>query len=132
MRFLGRTVALVPLNERLKLPLCLRFPESIGSVGHRLRDLIGTSFPTLCKLCFCAFLVLKMALTRSKCIPNWKKCESCQTILSQNNLDAHSTYHCPPLNIKSDWSYGHIYEKKLFSFLKVFEPQGLYTSILID
>lgn len=65
-----------------------------------------------------------MALTRSKCIPNWKKCEFCQAILNQNNLDVHIAHHCPPVTTEKDWSYGHIYGKRLFTFLKTFEPQS--------
>lgn len=63
-----------------------------------------------------------MAATRSRCIPQWKKCDVCQAIISQNDLNLHSSSHCPPQNESRDWPYGHIYEKKFFTFVKVFEP----------
>ncbi|XP_065226445.1 ATPase family gene 2 protein homolog A [Planococcus citri] len=63
-----------------------------------------------------------MASPRAKCISSWKKCDSCNTILAKNDVELHSKSHCPP-DSTTDWSYGHIHEKKLFSFLKQFEPQ---------
>lgn len=65
-----------------------------------------------------------MASPRTKCISNWKKCDSCQTILAQSDVEFHTKFHCPPVNIKNDWSYGHIHQKKLYSFLKEIEPKG--------
>lgn len=73
-----------------------------------------------------------MASPRTKFISRWKKCESCQTILGQNDVEFHTKFHCPPINSKNDWSYGYIYEKKLHSFLKQFEPQGQYMLVLLQ
>lgn len=66
-------------------------------------------------------------MIRSKCISEWKKCESCRTILEQNNLELHVRNDCPPSNLKEECSFGYIYEKKLFSFLETFESSGKYS-----
>ncbi|XKL60010.1 hypothetical protein PGB90_001026 [Kerria lacca] len=63
-----------------------------------------------------------MTSIRYKCISAWKKCNSCQTILDEHDFNLHTSVHCPP-DLKIEWSYGHIYEKKLFSFLKIFESR---------